>query len=214
MCGRGIFPFILPKNGQIYKRFLKFFARGGEICLPFLRLQKDFRKQRKKCEHIFLGKDYDVHFFGTPQRSEPNENIFRCAKQQVFLACKASIAQSANEKRCAHGAAAPKYPAASRANAVAPRRLIRTRLPESRNFAFAASKRTAKTEKLTRVGFEALLGLLGGKLLRFEPRERGYGIKAAGRGFCGENSLFAPRFLVGEREGELLARSSPSVVYL
>jgi hypothetical protein len=76
--------------------------------------------------------------------------MFRCAKQQVFLARKASIAQSANEKRCAHGAAAPKYPAASRANAVAPRRLIRTRLPNGRTFAFAASKRTAKTEMRSR----------------------------------------------------------------
>ncbi|MBQ8718459.1 MAG: hypothetical protein IJY66_04270, partial [Clostridia bacterium] len=37
--------------------------------------------------------------------------MFRCAKQQVFLARKASIAQSANEKHCAHGAAAPTYPA-------------------------------------------------------------------------------------------------------
>ena len=147
MCGRGIFPFILPKNGQIYKRFLKFFARGGEICLLFLRLQKDFRKQRKKCEHIFLGKDYDVHFFGTPQRSEPKKRRL--------------------------GATAPKYPAASRATAVAPRRLIRTRLPDGRNFAFAASKRTAKTEKLTRVGIEALLVLFGRTLLRFKPRERG-----------------------------------------
>ena len=68
------------------------------------------------------------------------------------------------------GAAAPKYPAASRANAVAPRRLIRTRLPEGGNLAFAASKRTAKSEKLTRVGLEALLGLLGRKPLRLEPR--------------------------------------------
>ena len=77
--------------------------------------------------------------------------MFRCAKQQVFLARKASIAQSANEKRCAHGAAAPKNPAASRANAVAPRRLIRTRLPDGRNSAFAASKRTAKSEKLSTI---------------------------------------------------------------
>ncbi|MBQ7319106.1 MAG: hypothetical protein IJW97_02850, partial [Clostridia bacterium] len=48
------------------------------------------------------------------------------------------------------GAAAPKYPAASRANADAEHRLIRTRLPDGRNFAFAASKRTAKTEKRSR----------------------------------------------------------------
>jgi hypothetical protein len=110
------------------------------------------------------------HFFVTGQRNEPNENMFRCAKQHVFLARKASIAQSANEKRCAHGAAAPKYPAASRANADAPRRLIRTRLPDSGKFAFAASKRTAKSEKLTRVGIEALSGLFGENSLRFEPR--------------------------------------------
>ena len=62
------------------------------------------------------------------------------------------------------GAAAPKYPAASRANADAQRRLIRTRLPDGRNSAFAASKRTAKTEKLTRLGIEALLVLFGGNL--------------------------------------------------
>jgi hypothetical protein len=59
------------------------------------------------------------------------------------------------------GAAAPKYPALSRANADARRRLIRTRLPESRNFAFAASKRTAKTEKLTNVGSKDFLVLFG-----------------------------------------------------
>ncbi|MBQ7320064.1 MAG: hypothetical protein IJW97_07810, partial [Clostridia bacterium] len=38
------------------------------------------------------------------------------------------------------------------------------------NFAFAASKRTAKKEKLTHGGFEALLGLLGRKPLRLRPR--------------------------------------------
>ena len=122
--------------------FLMFFSR--EIGSLFLRLQKVFRKQRKKCEHLFLGKDNSVHFFVKRQRNEPNESMFRCAKQQVFLARKASIAQSANEKRCAHGAANPKYPAMSRANADALRRLIRTRLPESKNFAFAASKRRRK----------------------------------------------------------------------
>ena len=40
-------------------------------------------------------------------------------------------------------------------------------------FAFAASKRTAKIEKLTNIGIEALSDLLGGKSLRFKPRERG-----------------------------------------
>ena len=148
-------------------------------CLLFLRLQKGFRKQRKNCEHIFLGKelflgkDYNVHFFGTPQRSEPNENMFRCAKQQVFLARKASIAQSANEKRCAHGAAAPKNPAASRANTVASRRLIRTRLSEGRNSAFAASKRTAKTEKRSRIDSKDLLVRLGEGLNREHRALRG-----------------------------------------
>ncbi|MBQ7318625.1 MAG: hypothetical protein IJW97_00395, partial [Clostridia bacterium] len=52
----------------------------------------------------------------------------------------------------------------------APRRLIRTRLLNSKAFAFAASKRTAKTERLTRVRFEALLDLLGKNSLRFKPR--------------------------------------------
>jgi hypothetical protein len=93
------------------------------VCSLFLRYQKAFRNQRENCEHSFLGKDHNVHFFGTPQRSEPKKRRL--------------------------GAAAPKYPAASRANADAPRRLIRTRLSEGRNFAFAASKRTAKREKLT-----------------------------------------------------------------
>ena len=68
------------------------------------------------------------------------------------------------------GAAAPKYPAMSRANADAPHRLIRTRLLNSKNFAFAASKRTAKIEKLTNIGIEALSDLFGGKSLRFKPR--------------------------------------------
>ena len=49
------------------------------------------------------------------------------------------------------GAAAPKYPAMSRANTDARRRLIRTRLSDSRNLAFAASKRTAKSEKLSTI---------------------------------------------------------------
>ena len=169
-----------------------------KICSFILRLQKIFRKQWRRCEHIFLGKelflgkDYNVHFFGTPQRSEPNENMFRCAKQQVFLARKASIAQSANEKRCAHGAAAPKNPAASRANAVASRRLIRTRLSEGRSFAFAASKRTAKREKLTRGGIEMLSDLFGGNLWRFEPRERGYEIEASSCG-CIRRGIYCTR---------------------
>ena len=75
-----------------------------------------------------------------------------------------------SEKAELRGGCPLTYPAASRANAVAPRRLIRTRLPEGENFAFAASKRTAKIEKLTRIGIEAPLDLLGGKLQRFEPR--------------------------------------------
>ena len=117
------------------------------VCLLILRFQKGFRKQWENCKHIFLGIDNSVHFFVTGQRNEP--------------------------KKTRLGAAAPKYPAASRANADAPRRLIRTRLLNSKNFAFAASKRTAKTEKLTRVGIEALLVLFGRTLLRFKPRERG-----------------------------------------
>ena len=133
-------------------------------------------------------------------KNEPNENMFRCAKQQVFLARKASIAQSANEKRCAHGAAALMNPASSRATDDAPRRLTRTRPDACGTFAFAASKRTAKTEKLTRTGIEALLGLLGGTPRQFKPRERGYEIRAKpsplgrvaarradGRGYYGEN---------------------------
>ena len=55
-------------------------------------------------------------------------------------------------------------------------------------FAFAASKRTAKTEKRSRIGFEALLVLLGGNLLRFEPHERGYGVCGFLRGL-----MFFPR---------------------
>ncbi|MBQ7319219.1 MAG: hypothetical protein IJW97_03440, partial [Clostridia bacterium] len=47
---------------------------------------------------------------------------------------------------------------------------IRTRLPEGGNFAFAASKRTAKIEKLTRDVFGKLSDLLGKNSLRFEPR--------------------------------------------
>jgi hypothetical protein len=44
------------KTDKYTRGFLKFFARGGEICLPFLRLQKDFRKQRKNCDIFFLAK--------------------------------------------------------------------------------------------------------------------------------------------------------------
>ena len=127
-------------------------------------MQKILVSDDKTANKPFYRTAFYVHFFVKRQRNEPNESMFRCAKQQVFLARKASIAQSANEKRCAHGAAAPKYPAASRANADAPRRLIRTGLSDSRNFAFAASKRTAKTEKLTRLGIEALLDLFGENL--------------------------------------------------
>ena len=36
--------------------------------------------------------------------------------------------------------------------------------------AFAASKRTAKIEKLTNIGIEALADLFGGNLIRSKPR--------------------------------------------
>ena len=74
------------------------------------------------------------------------------------------VSEKGTEKAELRGGCPLTYPAASRANADAPRRLIRTRLLNSKNFAFAASKRTAKTEKLTRVGIEALLVLFGGNL--------------------------------------------------
>ncbi|MBQ7319738.1 MAG: hypothetical protein IJW97_06160, partial [Clostridia bacterium] len=90
------------------------------------------------------------------------------------------------------GAAAPKYPAASRANADAQRRLIRTRLPEGGNLAFAASKRTAKSEKRSRIGFAVLPDLFGGNLLRFKPRKRGYGVCGFLRG---QGPSQAPKFL-------------------
>ena len=90
------------------------------------------------------------------------------------------------------GAAAPKYPAASRANAGAPRRLIRTRLLNRKNSAFAASKRTAKTEKRSRFGSKDFSVLLGGNLLRFEPRKRGYGVCGVLRG---QGPSQAPKFL-------------------
>jgi hypothetical protein len=106
-----------------------------EVCSFFLRFQKAFRKQRENCEHIFLGKDYNVHFFGTPQRSEPKKRRL--------------------------GAATPKYPVTSRANADAWHRLIRTRFKPCAALAFAASKRTAKTEKLTNVGSKDFLVLFG-----------------------------------------------------
>ena len=79
------------------------------------------------------------------------------------------VVEQKGTEKIALGAAAPKYPAASRANADAPHRLIRTRLPEGGNFAFAASKRTAKIEKLTRDVFGKLSDLLGKNSLRFEP---------------------------------------------
>ena len=60
------------------------------------------------------------------------------------------VVEQKGTEKIALGAAAPKYPAASRANADAPRRLIRTRLLNSKTFAFAASKRTAKIEKRSR----------------------------------------------------------------
>ena len=82
--------------------------------------------------------------------NERTANIFFLGKNLMFLFL---VSEKGTEKADL-GAAAPKYPAASRANADAPRRLIRTRLSESRNFAFAASKRTAKIEKLTRGGIE------------------------------------------------------------
>ncbi|MBQ7320065.1 MAG: hypothetical protein IJW97_07815, partial [Clostridia bacterium] len=160
--------FILPKNGQIYKRFLKFFARGGEICLLFLRLQKDFRKQRKKCEHIFLAKDNNVHFFVTGQRNEPKKTRIGA------LPLCTPLLPSASESNC-HGCAMGNSKA-------------RTEPQVRLTSAFAASKRTAKNEKLTRIGIEALLVLLGGNVLRFEPHERGYGVCGFLRGL-----MFFPR---------------------
>ncbi|MBQ7319081.1 MAG: hypothetical protein IJW97_02725 [Clostridia bacterium] len=118
------------------------------LCSLFLRLQKVFRKQWKNCEHIFLGKDNSVHFFVTGQRNEP--------------------------KKTRLGAAAPKYPAASRANAAAPRRLTRTRLSDSKNFAFAASKRTAKNETLTTTESKNFFSSARRKPEQRAPRERGY----------------------------------------
>jgi hypothetical protein len=54
----------------------------------------------------------------------------------------------------------------SRANADAPHRLIRTRLLNRKNSAFAASKRTAKTEKRSRIESKDLLVRLGEGLNR------------------------------------------------
>ena len=79
------------------------------------------------------------------------------------------VVEQKGTEKIALGAAAPKYPAASRANADAWHRLIRTRLSEGRSFAFAASKRTAKSEKLSPVEIETLSDLLGKNSLRFEP---------------------------------------------
>ena len=59
------------------------------------------------------------------------------------------VSEKGTEKAELRGGCPLTYPAVSRANADAPRRLIRTRLLNSKNFAFAASKRTAKIEKLT-----------------------------------------------------------------
>ena len=61
------------------------------------------------------------------------------------------VVEQKGTEKIALGAAAPKYPAASRANANAPHRLIRTRLSDGRTFAFAALKRTAKSEKLSTI---------------------------------------------------------------
>ena len=118
-------------------------------CLLELCLQKILVSDDRTANKPFSRAHCYVHFFVKRQRNEPNESMFRCAKQQVFLARKASIAQSANEKRCAHGAAALMNPASSRATDDAPRRLTRTRTDACEAFAFAASKRTAKIEKLT-----------------------------------------------------------------
>ena len=80
------------------------------------------------------------------------------------------VVEQKGTEKIALGAAAPKYPAASRANADAWHRLIRTRLPEGGNSAFAASKRTAKREKLSPVEIETLSDMLGENLLRCKPR--------------------------------------------
>ena len=112
------------------------------VCSLFLHLQRLLESNDRTANIVFLGQNLMFLFLVSEKGTE-----------------KADL-----------GAAAPKYPAASRANADAPRRLIRTRLPDSRNFAFAASKRTAKTEKLTRIGIEALAGLFGENSPRFKPR--------------------------------------------
>ena len=71
------------------------------------------------------------------------------------------VVEQKGTEKIALGAAAPKYPAASRANAVAPRRLIRTRSPDGRSSAFAASKRTAKIEKRSQFENKDFLVRLG-----------------------------------------------------
>ena len=83
------------------------------------------------------------------------------------------VSEKGTEKAELRGGCPLTYPAASRANAVAPRRLIRTRLSACGNLAFAASKRTAKTEKLTRTEIEALSDLFKENSQRLRPRERG-----------------------------------------
>ncbi|MBQ7319578.1 MAG: hypothetical protein IJW97_05340, partial [Clostridia bacterium] len=103
------------------------------------------------------------------ESNDRTANIVFLGKNLMFLFL---VSEKGTEKADL-GAAAPKYPAASRANADARRRLIRTRLSEGGNFAFAASKRTAKSEKLTRVGIEALSDLFGKNSPRLKPRERG-----------------------------------------
>ena len=83
------------------------------------------------------------------------------------------VSEKGTEKAELRGGCPLTYPAASRANADAPHRLIRTRLLNRKNSAFAASKRTAKTEKLTHFESKDFLMQLAENLLRFEPRERG-----------------------------------------
>ena len=122
------------------------FVRSSFVCKRFL------ESNDRTANIVFLGKNLMFLFLVSEKGTEKSR----------IVALRASIHENAETAFSADlGATAPKYPAESRANADAPHRLIRTRLLNSKNFAFAASKRSAKIEKRSRVERQRFLVRLG-----------------------------------------------------
>ena len=144
-------------------------VRSFFVCKRFL------ESNGRTANIFFLGKI--IVFISLSRDKETNQmkTCFAARNSKFFLLAPRASRKARTKNIARHKGLHPLcIPAASRANAAAPRRLIRTRLSDSKNFAFAASKRTAKNETLTTTESKNFFSSARRKPEQRAPRERGY----------------------------------------